>query len=258
MLIFRDIRGWSGFILAAALVAAPLAAGAQDSGVWVRNPASNCHVWNTSGEPNRSFTWSGGCENNVARGRGVLQWFTNGIPSGRYVGEYADGRMNGRGVFEYTNGDVYEGEFRDDRPNGRAAFRAANGSRYSGLVRNGSPVQGEAAAPRGTAGDDGLTNYRGLFSDGQPVRGKVKFPDGSFYDGDLRGSKPAGWGVFTTATGGRYEGEFDNGKPNGFGTYTVRVGVAYAGLWTDGCLRQRNRTAAVIATEKECSTRSSS
>ena len=258
MLIFRDIRGWSGFILAAALVAAPLAAGAQDSGVWVRNPASNCHVWNSSGEPNRTFTWSGGCEANIARGRGVLQWFTNGIPSGRYVGEYADGRMNGRGVFEYTNGDVYEGEFRDDRPNGRAAFRAANGSRYSGLVRNGSPVQGEAAAPRGTAGDDGLTNYRGLFSDGQPVRGKVKYPDGSFYDGDLRGSKPSGWGIFTTATGGRYEGEFDNGKPNGFGTYTVRVGISYAGLWTDGCFRQRNRAAAVIATEKECSTRSSS
>lgn len=255
MLVFRNRRSWSGLVLAAALVAAPLTAGAQVSSQWVRNSVG-CYVWNSSGEPNRSFTWSGGCETNIAHGRGVLRWFTNGIPSGRYIGEYADGRMNGRGVFEYPNGDVYEGEFRDDRPNGRATFRTANGSRYSGLVRNGSPVQGEAT--RGAAADDGLTNYKGVFSDGQPVRGKVKYPDGSAYDGDLRGSKPSGWGVFTMAGGGRYEGEFDNGKPNGFGTYTASVGVAYAGLWTDGCFRQRNRVAAVIATEKECSTRSAS
>ena len=250
MLVFRNGRSLKGLILAAMLVVAPLAAEAQVSSKWVRGSAG-CYVWNSSGEPNRTFTWSGDCESNIARGRGVLQWFTNGVPSGRYVGEYVDGRMNGRGVFEYPNGDVYEGEFRDDRPNGRAAFRAANGNRYNGLVRNGSPVQGEASG-------DSLKNYKGLFSDGQPVRGKVKYPDGSAYDGELRDAKPAGWGVFTMAGGGRYEGEFDNGKPNGFGTYTASVGVAYAGLWTDGCFRQRNRTAAVIATEQDCSTRSSS
>lgn len=255
MLVLCNGRGLKGLVLAVALgVAAPLAAEAQE-GAWVRSPTTHCHVWNSSGQPNRTFTWSGDCQNGIARGRGVLQWFTNGIPSGRYIGEYSDGRMNGRGVFEYANGDVYEGEFRDDRPNGRASFRAANGSRYSGLVRNGSPVQGEA---QGTTAGDGLKNYRGVFSDGQPVRGKVKFPDGSTYDGELRDAKPSGWGVFTTAGGGRYEGEFANGKPNGFGTYEASVGVAYAGLWTDGCFRQRNRTAAVIATEKECSTRSAS
>lgn len=251
MRVFRKDRGLSGLVLAAALIVAPLAAGAETPGAWVRNPVTNCSVWNSSQETNRTFIWSGGCENNIARGRGVLQWFTNGIASGRYVGEYAEGRMNGRGVFEYPNGDVYEGEFRDDRPNGRAAFRSASGTRYSGLVRDGAPVQGQAMG-------DSFKSYTGVFRDGQPVKGRARYPDGSAYEGGLRDSKPAGWGVFTTAAGGRYEGEFDNGKPNGFGTYTAKDGAAYAGLWTNGCFRQRSRVAAVIATEQDCSVKSSS
>jgi hypothetical protein len=230
-------------VTAAAFVFCAPIARAQSDG-WVYNPSTKCRAWNSSlSEPNRTFTWSGDCQTNVAQGVGVMLWFTNGIPSGRYTGEYRGGRMNGRGVFEYANGDVYEGEFRDDKPNGRGILRSVSGNRYAGLVRDGAPVLGEMTVSHGTSG-------KRTFRDGQVVRGEVKYEDGGTYSGDLRHEMPNGWGVLT-APDGRYEGEFASGKPNGFGTYTAN-GTAFAGLWINGCFQQRGRTANVLVSATDC------
>ncbi len=249
------------------------AASAQVSGSWLRNEMTGCYVWNTNPELGKTFNWSGDCQNNVAQGRGVLQWYVNGMPNGRYVGEYDDGRMSGRGVFEYRNGDRYDGEFRDDKPNGHGTLSSVNGARYTGLFLDGRPARGEATTGGGKS-------YEGMFRDGRPARGEVTYPDGSVYngelvgdarsgrgvleyengdrdEGDFRNDQFRGWGVFTTASGDRFEGEFDDDRPNGFGTYTAAHGGIYAGLWTNGCFRQGSRVAAVLATLKECGFKSS-
>jgi hypothetical protein len=101
--ICRTKRGL-GLLLAAALAAWPFAAGAYTSGAWVRNEMTGCSVWSTDPAPGKTFNWSGDCRNGIVQGHGVLQWFTNGIRGGRYTGEYVDGRMSGRGVFEYPSG----------------------------------------------------------------------------------------------------------------------------------------------------------
>ena len=156
---------------------------AQSSGGWLRNDLTGCHVWNSRPESGVTFNWSGNCSNNVADGPGMMQWYVNGSPSGRFVGEYD----------------------------------------------NGEPREAGA------------------------TRGEKTFADGSRYEGDFHRGKMSGWGVFTTKAGDRYEGEFADDRPNGFGTYKEADGSTYAGLWKNGCFRQRDRVAAVMATEKECS-----
>lgn len=47
-------------------------------------------------------------------------WFKDGKQSGSHVGEFRDGKANGRGVFTRGDGDRYEGEFRDGKPDGQA------------------------------------------------------------------------------------------------------------------------------------------
>jgi hypothetical protein len=221
-------------------------ASAQSSGGWLRDELTGCYAWNSSPEIGKTFNWSGNCSNNVAAGPGVMQWYVNGLPSDRYVGEYNDGRMSGRGVFEYRNGDRYDGEFRDDRPNGYGTLSRASGTRYSGLFRDGRPLQDEAAPVD-------RKSHEAEPPDPRTIRGERTFADGSRYEGDFRDGKMSGWGVFTTKAGDRYEGEFGDDKPNGFGTYTEADGSTYAGLWRNGCFRQSNRAAAVMATMKECS-----
>ena len=234
-----------GLLLAAALAAWPLAAGAYTSGGWLRNEMTGCSVWSTEPAPGKTFNWSGDCRTGIVQGRGVLLWFTNGIRSGRYTGEYVDGRMSGRGVFEYPNGDLYDGEFRDDTPNGHGTIRAVNGNRSAGLFRDGHLVRGEARTDNGKS-------YKAISNNALPLQAERTFPDGSAGGGLSRNDPPKSWGVFTTPARGRYEGEFENGRPNGFGTYTAPDGEAYAGLWTNGCFQQRDRTATVLEDEKDC------
>jgi clan AA aspartic protease (TIGR02281 family) len=66
-------------------------------------------------------------------GRVVITW-SNG---NRYDGGYEVNRLSGRGVFTSANGDRYEGEFRDGRRDGRGVLTLSNGTRYDGEFRDG-------------------------------------------------------------------------------------------------------------------------
>lgn len=165
--------------LAAALLGIALPALAQSqTPEWITDRTNGCGVSNPSPKPNETISWSGKCANGKAEGRGVLQWFRDGKPTGRYEGEYRGGRMNGRGVYAFSNGNRYEGDWLNDDFHGRGAFIYANGNRY--------------------------------------------------------------------------DGEFRNDRPNGVGTYKRADGTTYSGSWTNGCFRQGDRWATVMATAEQC------
>jgi len=69
------------------------------------------------------------------KGQGTLVCPTGGFK--RYVGQWDDGKMNGKGIIYYRDGSKYEGQFKDDQPHGIGAYMSANNVSYDGRWVNG-------------------------------------------------------------------------------------------------------------------------
>ena len=55
----------------------------------------------------------------------------------KYVGEYKNGLMHGKGEFEFSSGSKYVGEFRNNTRDGHGTYIYSNGHKYVGLWENG-------------------------------------------------------------------------------------------------------------------------
>ena len=118
---------------------------------WTADPRTGCKVWNTAPEPGESLSWSGGCVNNMADGRGVLQWYENGKPGDRYEGELKGGRHSGYGTTAYANGNRYAGTWLNDKAHGQGVYTRRDGSVYDGQWVNGCFNQGGRKAVVGAS-----------------------------------------------------------------------------------------------------------
>jgi hypothetical protein len=83
---------------------------------WITASNQPCKIWNPEPQPDESVTWSGGCKDGYATGKGVLHWTENGKPDIVFDGEYANGKRNGRGVIFTPEGERVEGFWIDDKP----------------------------------------------------------------------------------------------------------------------------------------------
>lgn len=50
----------------------------------------------------------------------------------KYVGEWRQGKAEGKGVFFHANGDIFEGSFKADKANGFGTYTHKTGQKYSG------------------------------------------------------------------------------------------------------------------------------
>jgi hypothetical protein len=129
-----------------------------------------------------TVSWSGGCgPDGRATGHGVVEWTADGKVD-RSEGDYAAGRLNGRGVVISRDGHRAEGEFRDGTLNGRGVVTAANGNRSEGEFRDGKP------------------NGRGVLT----------MSDGTRYEGEFRNGKAHGFGTLAGPYG-KVTGAWTNG-----------------------------------------------
>jgi hypothetical protein len=163
-------------------------------------------------------------------GKGVLK-YSNG---NSYEGDFLDGKREGKGVYKWKNGDVYEGDFKDDLLNGKGVMKWKDGDVYEGDFKDDLP-NGKGVY-KWKNGDV----YEGDFKDGKKNgKGVLKFKqknyNGDVYEGDFKDDLETGKGVYKWINGYSEEGDMVNGHLNGYGVYKSSTGeIIYQGLWKDG------------------------
>lgn len=161
-------------------------------------------------------------------GSGVYHFYM----SGRYEGEWVDGKYDGYGVETWARGSRYRGQYRQGLREGYGVYRFYTGDVYSGEWSNG---QSHGCGVQTC--EDG-SRYVGEFKWGvKHGFGYYHFRNGDTYAGEYFADKMHGYGVYQFANGHRYEGAWHEGKRQGFGIYTFRNGEIQAGHWQRGTLQ---------------------
>ena len=104
-----------------------------EAGTWIRTSDGTCLVWNPQPQEGETVSWTGACAGGKATGSGT-EVFRRSAGSTwseeRYVGEMRDGKLNGRGVLHFDDGDHLRG--RSSADNGQTV----TGSIFTTLARN--------------------------------------------------------------------------------------------------------------------------
>ena len=139
------------------------------------------------------------------------------------------GKINGKGLMTWPNGDRYDGEWKKGLQDGEGTYtHAAAGYSYTGQWKKGY-IKGH-----GTFRFNNGNVMEGDWTAMGTGTGYLLMPDGTRYDGPFLNGRCNGQGVMTWANGDRFEGTFANGQMNGMGTINFRDGTTYTGNWVNG------------------------
>jgi len=146
-----------------------------------------------------------------------------------FVGEYKDGKKNGKGCYTFASGAKYDGEYADNKKQGLGTYNAPDGGKYVGYwfgdKRHGRGVYQYPSGDRyegewknGTKHGKGSYIYAGIstsitgtWSNGQCVDGVWSIHDGSSYSGSFLGNQPSGDGLFSFTNGNKAAGRYADG-----------------------------------------------
>lgn len=161
-------------------------------------------------------------------GSGVYHYFV----SGRYEGDWVDGKYDGYGIESWARGSRYKGCYKQGLRHGYGVYRFYTGDCYSGEWFNGqSHGFGVQSCSDGSC-------YVGEFKFGSKHGlGCYHFRNGDKYTGEYFGDKMHGFGVYHFANGHCYEGAWHEGRRQGYGVYTFRNGDRRCGEWDNGDLK---------------------
>jgi hypothetical protein len=135
---------------------------------------------------------------------------------------------NGRGTYQFDNGNKYVGDFRRSIMHGKGTVYFANGNRYNGDwvggLREGTGIY--------TFSNGNV--YTGSFKKSRfEGQGTMTFASGNKYVGNWVGDQCNGLGTFFFSGGDRYEGNFKNGKFDGQGVMYYKNSERYVGEWAE-------------------------
>ncbi|OIT39945.1 PREDICTED: uncharacterized protein LOC109237433 isoform X1 [Nicotiana attenuata] len=160
-------------------------------------------------------------------GSGVYYYYM----SGRYEGDWVDGKYDGYGVETWARGSRYRGQYRQGLRHGFGVYRFYTGDVYAGEWSNG---QSHGCGVHTC--EDG-SRYVGEFKWGvKHGLGHYHFRNGDTYAGEYFADKMHGFGVYCFANGHQYEGAWHEGRRQGLGMYTFRNGETQSGHWQNGVL----------------------
>ncbi|CAA0842760.1 Histone H3 K4-specific methyltransferase SET7/9 family protein [Striga hermonthica] len=160
-------------------------------------------------------------------GSGVYYYYM----SGKYEGDWVDGKYDGYGVETWARGSRYRGQYRQGLRHGFGVYRF-----YTGDVYAGEWSSGQSHGCGIHTCEDG-SRYVGEFKWGvKHGLGHYHFRNGDRYAGEYFADKMHGFGVYYFANGHRYEGAWHEGRRQGLGMYTFRNGETQSGHWENGIL----------------------
>ena len=156
-------------------------------------------------------------------------------PAYTYEGDFHHGRKHGVGTFTTPDGGRYVGEFVDDEITGRGERAWGDGRTYVGTFTLGE-MNGEGRLTRPDGGSyDGGWRANRRHGRGVDTHG----PTGDTYDGEWVDGKRHGVGVavLRRSAGGEetYEGAWERDERHGEGRMENRsTGETYSGGWREG------------------------
>jgi hypothetical protein len=101
------------------------------------NGKPNCNRCNYYWNSGHKYigSWSAGLRN----GGGTLYFYKLAADLGDlYEGNWVNDKMEGKGIYYYSNGERYEGELKSDKVNGTGTYFYADGSKYIGEWKDGN------------------------------------------------------------------------------------------------------------------------
>lgn len=144
-----------------------------------------------------------------------------------YIGNFSNGKREGKGIFTFSNGNEYIGNFSNNKSNGIGRMRYNNGDEYLGNWVNGKK--------------NGLGIY--TWADGYMYMGEFKDSkmDGIgscftskgelVYEGEWKRGQIHGKGKYLWSKNKWYEGEFQQGQKHGYGVFYLDNSAVYTGTW---------------------------
>ena len=130
--------------------------------------------------------------------------------NGKYFGETLNGIEEGRGVFNYKNGDIYDGDWKKGKKEGKGTYIFKSGGVYEGEMKDDN-IEGKGIFYYSN-GDI----YEGNFSDyTRHGKGICYYTDGERYEGDWRGGVKHGQGITYLPNGDREMGNYFSDSKKG-------------------------------------------
>lgn len=160
---------------------------AEEAPAWIGAP--DCRLAPLAPAPAQAPSWSGGCKDGFADGKGTVEWRDTAGKRYHLEAVFAAGQVQGEGTLRYPDGTKYIGTLRNGIPDGRGYFRDADGDQYEGDVRMGE----------------------------RTGKAELLYRNGDDYNGGVKNGKRDGIGTMIWVLGGRYEGGWKDDRPHGTG-----------------------------------------
>jgi hypothetical protein len=195
-------------VLAAAACAPALA---EETHTWIG--AADCRLAPVDPAPAQAPSWSGGCKDGFADGKGTVEWRDAVGKLYHLEAVFVAGQVRGEGTLRYPDGAQYIGTLRNGIPDGHGYFRDPDGAQYEGDVRMGE----------------------------RTGKAEMLYPSGNDYKGEFKNGNRDGFGIMTWTLGGRYEGGWKDDEPHGPGKIVYAGGTGREVAVQDGRDPQRKR-----------------
>ncbi len=160
---------------------------------------------------------TGDCDN----GFGIYTWGEGNWAGDKYIGDWRDGQLSGKGYYYWHSGSKYIGSWENGKQNGFGTQYYSDGTKAIGEFKDGS-LLGSSKTEGCVSGN--CANGFGIWI----------FESGDMYEGYFNEKLRNGAGIYLHADGMKYNGNFANDQRNGYGTFYWTDGSFHAGNWKDG------------------------